>query len=636
MRSIRLSLIVYFLVLLALALGAVSAVVYQTTEQGLHAKEERTRNLLKYRYDKSRQAENDKLDQAILAKAKNLANFRQPSGRNRPIDFRHWSPEFQSVDLVTGALRPAGHLRVVARLLERPPRPINVTNEPDHLQLVLGQLSAAQAPANSLLTHFWNSAVTFKVRFSPELLPAGDQVHEKDYCQITSLSGLDVQRSESLGDDHLPPAPVGSSVAKAEWVFDDVRFKSDANLRRVTYRAQIPENIVGWLRWRLMQRFPGPSRRGFNPPRHWWSPNPPPGFIIEYARDTHERDANLAKIQTEYDEDLASLEKDTQETLAGLLQRLWWISLATFAAIVVGGLWLIRLGLYPLQRLSEAVSQVSQKDFRLPLNDSRMPSELQPIVHRLSETLEMLKRAFDREKQAAADISHELRTPLAALLTTTEVALRKPRSPEEYRELLNDCRESGKQMSQLVERLLALARLDAGADTLRPREVDVASLAEQCAALVRPLAEARGLRLRVHQQGPARLVADPDKLREVLTNLLHNAIEYNRPDGSIDLTVERSNGQLRVEVRDTGIGIAETAREHIFERFFRADPSRQAEGLHAGLGLSIVKGYVDLMGGTIGVDSAEGEGSTFHIRLPVPPEVHPGFITDRSLTGSPA
>jgi len=153
-------------------------------------------------------------------------------------------------------------------------------------------------------------------------------------------------------------------------------------------------------------------------------------------------------------------------------------------------------------------------------------------------------------------------------------------------------------------------------DRLRVETVDVSALAEQCTALVRPLAEARGLTLRLHREGEACLQGDPGKLREVLTNLLHNAIEYNRPDGRVDLTVARHNGTLCVEVRDTGVGIAAEARAHIFERFYRADPSRHAEGLHAGLGLAIVKGYVDLMGGSIAVESAEGQGSTFRVELP--------------------
>src|SRR5262249_27686171 len=219
-------------------------------------------------------------------------------------------------------------------------------------------------------------------------------------------------------------------------------------------------------------------------------------------QNTPPRDAGVASVPATWQGELATLENEAAAALADVRARLLWISLGASAATVAGGLWLIRLGLSPLSRVSEAVSKVSTKDFRLPLEERSLPRELQPIVERLNATLEMLKRAFAREKQAAADISHELRTPLAALLTMIDVTLRKPRSPEEYREVLTDCRNSGKQMHQLVERLLALARLDAGADTLRAREVDVSSLAEQCASLVRPLAEAKGLSLRVHVNGP--------------------------------------------------------------------------------------------------------------------------------------
>jgi two-component system, OmpR family, heavy metal sensor histidine kinase CusS len=162
-----------------------------------------------------------------------------------------------------------------------------------------------------------------------------------------------------------------------------------------------------------------------------------------------------------------------------------------------------------------------------------------------------------------------------------------------------------------------LARLDAGVDHLHPKRIDAADLAEQCADLVRPLAEAHGLTLQVQRNGAIPLYADPDKLREVLTNLLHNAIQYNRPQGHIDLAVGRENGKVRLEVRDTGIGIAPEARAQIFERFYRADPSRGGDGLHAGLGLALVKEYLELMGGSIDVESVEGQGSTFRVQVPV-------------------
>jgi two-component system, OmpR family, heavy metal sensor histidine kinase CusS len=170
-------------------------------------------------------------------------------------------------------------------------------------------------------------------------------------------------------------------------------------------------------------------------------------------------------------------------------------------------------------------------------------------------------------------------------------------------------------MAHLVERLLALARLDAGAIPYRPASVDVAELAVQCADLVRPLARVKGLALRVDATPPLPLQTDPDKVREVLTNLLHNAIEYNRPDGAIDIAVRRVNGHVELEVKDTGIGITPEAQAHIFERFYRADPSRHADTPHAGLGLAIVKSYVDLMAGQIHVESGP-QGSTFRVELP--------------------
>jgi heavy metal sensor kinase len=342
-----------------------------------------------------------------------------------------------------------------------------------------------------------------------------------------------------------------------------------------------------------------------------------PAFFIQYAMKTRERDMALSNLTEDLKFHKGNLEVDTQDTLRSLQWILLWIGLTTLVASMVGGLWLIRLGLAPLHRLSDAVSRVSEKDFRISVEPSHLPPELRPILGRLTETLDQLKRAFAREKQAAADISHELRTPLSALVTTIEVGLRRPRSAERYAELLQECKAIGLQMTHLVERLLALARMDAGAASIRSQPVDVAGLAGQCMALVRPLAEARDLGLQLHADGLRDVTTDPAKLREVLINLLHNAIEYNRPHGRIDVTLARENGHLRVDVRDTGIGIPPKDLNHIFERFYRVDQSRQADTLHAGVGLAIVKGYLDLMGGSVTVESSEGVGSTFTVELPI-------------------
>jgi heavy metal sensor kinase len=422
--------------------------------------------------------------------------------------------------------------------------------------------------------------------------------------------------SQALGNDRsLPLDPL--TFARDEVFFhdyDDLQLEPGLRLRRVMLKTSMarvaPPPRPPEARPPEPGRFRGRSR-GEMPP--------PVALYVQCGFDTRRRDAALADFAEQRDTELAGLDKETEDDLAALRNRLWAVALAAFLAAGAGCFALVRVGLAPLRRLSVAVGRVSAKDFRLPFEGPRPPKELQPIVARLRETLELLKRAFAREKQATADISHELRTPLAALLTTTEMALRRPRSADEYQEMLRDCQASARQMSRAVERLLALARLDAGVDTLRPQPVDAAALAEQCLAVVRPLAEARGLRLAVHVEGNKvpQLTTDPDKFSEVLTNLLHNAIQYNRPGGGIDVSLGRHAGRFELAVRDTGVGIAPEARAHLFERFWRADPSRGADGLHAGLGLAIVKGYVELMGGTISVESKEGEGSTFRVQLPV-------------------
>jgi heavy metal sensor kinase len=597
MRSIRLSLVAYFLLLLAVALGAVSIFAYQTTHQTLQAKQQARRNLLWAQYeDRCRKAE-EQVEDKLSQQARNLATL---AGYQTQWSHGRYQWLF-SLGLISAAAGPHNHLTVPVWLAE-----VNHWRRTDNRS---GRTFAG--PVGPLAESVGLMIVT-QIQLAEDDLPhAGREASE--YIQINSEWGKE-WRSRSLGTNRFAfdLRQFGATPLLLE-KFDDTTLGSGVPLRRLTLKTPVAQTIGGF---RFRPPTPPPADGSSRPTR------PPdahqtPTIFIQCAHDRRPLDACLAQFRTELGDNLTELEAESQLTLADLRRRMGLIGLTTFAATVLGGFWLVRAGLSPLRRLSEAVSRVSERDFRLQLEDRRMPRELQPIVERLTQTLELLQRAFAREKQAAADISHELRTPLAALLTTIEVALRKPRTPQEYRELLTDCLATGQQMSQLVERLLALARLDAGVDRMRPREVDVAGLAEQCAALVRPLAEARDLSLRFERNGPLPLVADPDKLREVLTNLLHNAIEYNRPHGSIELAVERHNGHVRLEVRDTGIGISPEAREHIFERFYRADPARQADGLHAGLGLAIVKGYIDLMGGTIAVDSTEGEGSTFRVTLPV-------------------
>jgi heavy metal sensor kinase len=643
MRSIRLSLMLYFLGLLAVALGVASLLVYQSAQSTLAAKESALRDLIQAQFNEDARKERAKLDERLLARAQFLLGQVRPRWRWPLMRDNHLA----GLGMLATHLGPAGPLGSLVNVCqyhveerrpadERRPRPAPATTEPTSRTTAEERSSPPRSPRGPR----W-----------PSLHPVQFQLW---HCTLLDLSlGQDVTLPEegnaprityrietngwsaplfppNGGEVSLPDESDFEPTERIIWRPDNPVLGNGVPVHRVRLRSLITlqETMgpgLGSPRSGTRPTTPGGSDGPPpTPPRPSYRV-PPPAIIIQCAADARELDAQIDKLRATRDEALHTVSNKTTEALAQHRNWLFIISSVTFVATVLGSFALVWLGLLPLHRLSDAVSKVSDRDFRLHLGHAPLPQELRPIAERLQATLVQLERAFTREKQATADISHELRTPLAAMLTTIDLALRKPRPVEQYRELFEDCRLSAQQMHQIVERLLTLARLDAGVDRLRPQTVDVADLAEQCATVVRPLAEARGLRLAVSSEagGPditpergAQVRTDPDKLREVLNNLLHNAIQYNRPEGRIDLMVARDNGHVRVEVRDTGIGIAPEARERIFERFYRADPSRNADDLHAGLGLAIVKEYVALMGGRITVESQEGQGSIFRVDLP--------------------
>jgi heavy metal sensor kinase len=584
MHSIRLSLTVYFLLLLGAALGGASWFVLRTAGETLQDKRTTTSGMVRAQYEERSRQEREKFDNALLNQARELTRLATSQFRVELGRFRL----FNQTGLLTAGLSPSGPGSVPLWLLASQRGPVS-------FEMFRSGITDIRLPQSDILDH-------------SESLPA-------EYYQINASWGGSFH-SKEMGSRSFPVDPMAFATDDGVTRFDDTELEPDIPVRRVILKA--PVGMFGPLpvpSGSGSLEPPEPRRRGRGriefPPRM--------ALLVQCASSTHHRDEALAHLTAARDEELEQIDQATEASLAGLRNRLLAMATVAFLVGLTGCLGIVRVGLAPLRRLSDAVSRVSAKDFRLPYTGPRPPKELQPIVARFRETLDLLKRAFAREKQATADISHELRTPLAALLTTTEMALRRPRTVEEYQEVLRDCQASSRQMSRAVERLLALARLDAGADTLRLQAVDAAALAEQCMSVVRPLADAREIKLAVHVEGQQvpQLTTDPDKFSEVLTNLLHNAIQYNRPGGDIDVRLGRQNGHFELAVKDSGIGIAPEARAHLFERFWRADPSRGADGLHAGLGLAIVKGYVDLMGGTISVESTEGQGSTFRVQLPV-------------------
>lgn len=588
MRSIRLSLVVYFLLLQAAALGAAAWLVHYTAGESLQSEQDLHQKLLARQYAESVDKERAQFDEELLRKARALAEVAQPQFQGRRLE----SAPFLSLGILTACVAANGQLLAPAWVASG-------TCTPLHAQL-LQQLAAEIVVSENMLPHDHDSAM-------------------EDYFQINSEWGA-IWHSHNFDSDQSYPIDRELFEGGKTTVYLDLTTPNGNRARCVQLKTPVLSRLPIP---RMQPDAAGRSTAAANDlpragqrPERMTSSVTMPWIVVHCISETRRRDAILTNLNAELAKKQIRLLVDSTDANERLLIRLGGIGLLTFAATVIGGSLIVGYGLAPLRRLTEAVSKVTPRDIKLPLDDKKLPRELDPIATRLQATLDELRRAFEREKQAVADMSHELRTPVAALLATVEVALRKPRSADEYRKTLVDARNIGKQMRELVERLLALARLDAGVAKVQSGTVDVADLVEQCATLVRPLAVANDLTLTAHAPPHLPWFTDGDKLREVLINLLNNAVQYNAPGGTVSVTVTASGAQLELAVSDTGIGIAADAIPHLFERFYRVDPSREASELNAGLGLSIVRGYVDLLGGNVEVTSTLGKGTTFRITLP--------------------
>lgn len=406
------------------------------------------------------------------------------------------------------------------------------------------------------------------------------------------------------------------------WEYGDLQLSESLKVRRVVLKAS---------RFLFGPTLPAPPRnRNSGSNRMAEPPVPPrisngadasfrPAIFIQCAYDVAKRDALFASFAQQRDEDILIFASEHKKDLEKFREMLAAINMLTFLAGGAICFWLVRIGLAPLNLLTVAVSHINEKDFNLDITEKQLPEELKPIASRLGQTLDLLKKAFAREKQATAEISHELRTPLSAMLATLDLALRKSRTAEEYRAMLVDCRESCTNMHKDVERLLTLARLDAGADPFRPESFDLYHLASDCVKMLSPLANSKGIELQFEGEANLEIHSDPGKLKEILVNLLHNAVQYNNPSGSVFLRLSSRPGSIIIEVEDNGIGIEASKKNRIFERFFRVDASRShGDSTNCGLGLAIVKGYAELLGASLELTSELGQGSMFKIILPVP------------------
>jgi two-component system OmpR family sensor kinase len=281
----------------------------------------------------------------------------------------------------------------------------------------------------------------------------------------------------------------------------------------------------------------------------------------------------------------------------------------------LGGGWLLTSrALQPIVDIGAAANRISGGDLSQRINVADTDSELGQLANLLNATFSRLETAFAQQKQFTADAAHELRTPLAVIISETQTTLARPRNAEEYRETVEACLETAQRMRALTHALLELARFDAGQEQIQKEPFDLAETARQSIADAETIAQERGVHLHADLQ-PTPANGDTDRIAQVISNLLANAIHYNKQDGEVFITTRLENGRAVLKVKDTGLGISAEALPHIFKRFYRADPSRTRGAGHSGLGLAISKAIIDAHQGTIAVESAIDEGTTFTVTI---------------------
>jgi heavy metal sensor kinase len=282
----------------------------------------------------------------------------------------------------------------------------------------------------------------------------------------------------------------------------------------------------------------------------------------------------------------------------------------------VGGWFLAGRTLKPVERIADIARGIGESDLSRRI-DVETDDELGRLARTLNGMIARLEEAFVKQRQFVADASHELRTPLAVIQAESSLVLEKPRNQEEYQRSLELVSQEVDYMSEIVGKLLVLARSDAGSEQLNVQDIDLAGLLSDLAQDLEALAQEKGLDLRFAPLDPLTVRGDRVRLRQLFMNLLDNALRYTPAGGSITGSIVRKDALAVVSIGDTGIGIPAEHVPFIFDRFYRVDKARTGGEGGTGLGLAIATSIAKMHGGSIEVESRLGEGTIFRVVLPL-------------------
>jgi heavy metal sensor kinase len=347
------------------------------------------------------------------------------------------------------------------------------------------------------------------------------------------------------------------------------------------------------------------------------------GFVFHYPASAREPEENVRALRQQFsnnhqvfDLEIAAPVANAQHTLDLLRFLLWSMIPVVIVIACIGGAWVSGRALKPVNDITAAAHTISIENLAERLPVPQTGDELARLTEVLNTMFARLESAVKTLSQFAADASHELRTPLAVIRTTAELALRRARTPESYRDSLQEVATEAERMTRLVEELLILARSDAATSEMPLTAVDLREVLVDICDEMRSLAEMRQIRIKTafgasHAGAAATVAGNRPALHRLFLVLLDNALKFSRPGGEVIVKVESNESRVAVSIQDFGVGISESDLPNIFQRFYRADGARTGGG--HGLGLSLAKSIARVHGASIEVHSTEGVGSRFEV-----------------------
>ncbi len=359
------------------------------------------------------------------------------------------------------------------------------------------------------------------------------------------------------------------------------------------------------------------ARRDIRPLNESSKPDrrPPPPKNEAKRIQGKERHDNIVEI----DKALLIVARSTEDldlALKRLLQILVMALPITLFLLGCCGVFLLRIILKPVAEITDTAREIEGNDLGRRI-EVTSEDELGRLTSTLNTMFERLERAFIRQKELTGDASHELRAPLAVIQAEATLSLQRERDLSTYRKSLEVIAQESNHMSSIIKQLLTLARADSGIDKTNFERLNLGPFLKTLCDDTKILCREKGQTLTLQQSGQVYLQADKNMMRNLMLNLLRNAMQYTEEGGGISVSLGQKNSMAIIAISDTGIGISTEALPHIFKRFYRVDKSRTRESGGSGLGLAICKHIVDLHQGTLRVNSKVNHGSTFIVTIPL-------------------